>query len=122
MSALPALDPIPPGPDDPPEAPAARSAPAALDVFCYRPGARDFTRFEARLRAAVAELGQQVRLVFASRASARPAPPAGVYLSPTVPTVVALLKGRLRGQAVGELPLWELRALIAAALGRHRDR
>jgi hypothetical protein len=113
MSALPAL--LTTEPTD--EAP-----PAALVVFCYRPAGRASASFESRIRRALADLGPGARLVLASSASVRQAPPAGVYLSPTCPTVVVLVAGRLMGQAVGELPLWELRALIAAALGSRRDK
>jgi hypothetical protein len=89
--------------------------PGPVDVFCYRPAARDFSCFEARLREVVAQLPVGTRLVFASSASARQA---GVYVSPCLPTVVALVQGRLAAQAVGELPIRELRALLLGAVPR----
>ena len=96
-----------------------------LEVVCYRPAAdarltargRDFSSFEARLRQVVGEVSGRARLVFASAAAARASAPAGVFVSPTLPTVVALVDGRLLAQSVGDLPLWELRALIVVALG-----
>ena len=113
MSALPALLTTEPTHE--------ATAAAALVVFCYRPAGHDCTSFESRLRQALADLGPRARLVLASSASARHAPPAGVYLSPTCPSVVVLVEGRLMGQAVGELPLWELRALIVTALAGQRE-
>jgi thioredoxin-like negative regulator of GroEL len=97
--------------------PAAESgATFCIDLLCYRPATRACAAFEARLRELVAELGGRARLVIAT-CSAR-AVPAGVYLSPAVPTLVALVDGRVLAQAVGELPRRELRALIEDALGK----
>jgi hypothetical protein len=87
-----------------------------LEVVCYRPGTRPFPGFEARLRQVVAELGHRARLVFAAATAGRPPIPAGAFLSPTVPTVIAMADGRLLAQAVGDLPRRELRALMATAL------
>jgi thioredoxin-like negative regulator of GroEL len=101
----------------PVEAAAPQSATARIDLLYYRPAAaRDCAAFEARLRALVAELAGRARLVIAARAAR--AVPAGVYLSPSVPTLVVIADGRLLAQAVGELPRRELRALIEGALGR----
>ncbi len=91
------------------EAPAVAAAP--LEVVVYRPGARDCTAFEARLRRALAEVGRATRLVLAADPLRAPLPP-GVYLSPTFPTVVLVHHGRVVAQAVGDLPLWELRTLL----------
>ena len=60
------------------------------------------------MRRVVAEMAGAVRLTF----TVAMAVPAGVYRSPCLPTVVALLDGEVVAQAVGDLPLWELRALL----------
>jgi hypothetical protein len=96
-------------------------APVVLEVVCYRPDAGTCSGFEARVRQVVEELGSRACLRFASIAAARLAPPAGVYLSPTHPTVVAAVQGRPIAQSIGELPLRELRALIASALAGCRE-
>jgi hypothetical protein len=85
-----------------------------MDVLCFRPT----PDLEARLRRAAAELG--ARVVVAALA--------GTYVSPVLPTVVVIGGDRILAHAVGDLPLWELRNLLAAALrsdehtGRDRER
>ena len=81
-----------------------RPAAAASTSFCYRPGARDFT---ASSRACVGRWpswGAGAR--WSSPRLPRPAwpRPPGVYLSPTVPTVVAVVEGRLRVRPSASCP------------------
>ncbi len=85
-----------------------RPVASEVEVVCFRPADRLFPAFEARLRAAC----EGVRLVF----TVSGAVPAGVYRSPVWPTVVTLVDGQVLGQASGDLPLWELRSLLARAL------
>jgi hypothetical protein len=86
----------------------ARAVALRAEVLCYRPLDRVFPGFEARLRRVVAEMAGAVRLTF----TVAMAVPPGVYRSPGLPTVVALLDGEVVAHAVGDLPLWELRALL----------
>jgi hypothetical protein len=102
-------------PSDPDAEPATT---ACIDLTCYRPAGGACAAFEARLRELVVELGGRARLVIATRAARTV--PAGVYLSPAVPTLVVMADGRVLAQAVGELPRRELRALIEDALGKRR--
>jgi hypothetical protein len=83
-----------------------------VEVVCYRPSDRVFPAFEARLRQVIGELPCGVRLMF----TVALAVPPGVYRSPSLPTLVTLIDGQVVGQAVGDLPLWELRALLARAV------
>jgi hypothetical protein len=74
-----------------------------LDLCCLRPTAA----LAARLVRVATELGIQL--------GEAPPPPAA-FVSPTRPTVMAVAGGRVLASAVGDLPLWEVRALLVSAL------
>jgi hypothetical protein len=80
-----------------------------MDLLCYCPAAR-FPEVAARLRRALAGL-TVVRIRRAGGAT-----PPETFVSGRRTTLVMLVDGRITGQAVGDLPSWELRSLAAAAL------
>jgi hypothetical protein len=79
-------------------------------VLCFRHTAGA----EGRLRQVAAEVGAKVFPRWPALC------PPGAYVSPTRPTVVVVAGERVLAQAVGELPLRELRGLLAAAIRGER--
>jgi hypothetical protein len=91
---------------------AARPAPW-LQLICFRPRGQPLLAFEDRVREAVAAVGGYVRFRAAPFMDSRRA---GVFVSARLPTLVAVVDGRVMGQAIGELPAHELANMLVAAL------
>jgi hypothetical protein len=82
-----------------------QTAMSGIEVYCIAPTAA----LLRHLRRMAALLGARVVL--------RTGPPrVQVFVSPTRPTLVLMAGDRVLAQAVGDLPSWELRSLLAAAL------
>jgi hypothetical protein len=86
-----------------------------VQVICFRPAGLRSPAFEDSVRQAVSQLGGFVRFTSA--------PPgggyrAGVWVSPSQPTLVVMVDGHMTAQGVGVLPRHELDLLLTAALRR----
>jgi hypothetical protein len=84
-----------------------------VQVICFRPAGLRCPAFEDRVRQAVSRVGGFVRFTSAPLNGGHRA---GVWVSPTQPTLVVMADGHMTGQAVGMIPGRELDLLLAAAL------
>jgi hypothetical protein len=90
-------------------------SPSRVDLI-YVPALGDWRAFEAALQSVAKRFFGRVRMVRASRAGLRALTSARLFLSESVPNVVVLRRGELVAQAVGVLPMMELKGILEEAL------
>jgi|1185.fasta_scaffold593748_1 hypothetical protein len=89
----------------------ATRRPAELEVLCHC-APSDFRRLAAWISGALSHPG----LAVAVRPLDPSAAPAGIFVSPRLPTIVLMASGAVIAQAVGEVPERELRSLAEREL------